>query len=114
MPLRRTLDRVTPVLNPPNSSAHQPHFRREAARFGPGEWFVVISALLSVIGWILALTGVLHRTGYAVALIVALAAAVLLGKGVGLHLPRLPWRRWKRALPFAFAAMLILSFLGGI
>jgi hypothetical protein len=113
MPLTYRIDRVDPVLNSPNSSAHlmPPHGGR--VRLGVGELFVVISAALSVLGWLLALAGLLHRTGYAIGLIGVFAAVVILSRRCGLEVPTMRRRRWRRTLPLCFAAILILSFVGG-
>jgi hypothetical protein len=78
-----------------------------------GELFVVVSAALNIIGWDLASAGLLHRVGYAVCLVVAIAAGGLLGGRGDLRLPKVRKRRWRRILPLTFGVILILSLVGG-
>jgi hypothetical protein len=73
----------------------------------------VICAALSVAGWVLAGTGLLGRAGYGVMLGIGLVAWIGCARKVPVRLPAFRLRRWKRFLPAAFAAVLVLSFVGG-
>ena len=81
----------------------------------PTLWLLVC-VYLNCAGWVLSATGQLNATGYLVVVVAGLAAAwagrnQLRGGG--------PWRRWRprrwrRALPAAYAGLAALVFLGGV
>ena len=79
-----------------------------------------ISALASVAGWTLSALGQLHRAGYAVFFAAFAVLVLVCRKGLGLVSgkkslrPAKILRRFRRPLPFCFALLALLVFLGGV
>ena len=79
-----------------------------------------ISVLASVAGWALSSPGQLHRPGYAVFFAVFAAVVFICRKELGLVQGKKNsrgkkfLRRFRRPLPFCFAVLALLVFLGGV
>ena len=79
-----------------------------------------ISVLASVAGWTLSAPGQLHRPGYAVFFAVFAAVVFICRKELGLVQGKKNsrgkkfLRRFRRPLPFCFAVLALLVFLGGV
>ena len=79
-----------------------------------------ISVLASVAGWALSAPGQLHRPGYAVFFAVFAAVVFICRKELGLVQGKKKsrgkkfLRRFRRPLPFCFAVLALLVFLGGV
>ena len=79
-----------------------------------------ISVLASVAGWALSAPGQLHRPGYAVFFAVFAAVVFICRKELGLVQGKKNsrgkkfLRRFRRPLPFCFAVLALLVFLGGV
>ncbi|HZV33833.1 MAG TPA: hypothetical protein VFB72_04585, partial [Verrucomicrobiae bacterium] len=83
------------------------------------EPWLLCSATLSAIGWILSAFGQLNARGYAIALIVALGAFLFWRSGrivqdlKEVRIGRLV-RRFRKPLPFGFLMLACLSLIGGL
>jgi hypothetical protein len=80
--------------------------------------WIWVSAFATLAGWTLSAFGQLNRAGYAVAFVAFLIFLFLARKSPGLARIKNPgtkkfFRRFRRPLPFCFAALAVLIFLGG-
>jgi hypothetical protein len=84
------------------------------------EFWIWVSSLASVAGWTLSALGQLNRPGYAVFFAAAAVLVLFCRKKLGLDSckKRSCWgkihRRFRRPLPFCFAVLALLVFLGGV
>ncbi len=75
--------------------------------------WICLSAFASLAGWTLSALGQLNRVGYAVAFAVFILFLVWQWKPLSLTPGKINFRRFRRPLPFCFAALAALIFLGG-
>ena len=77
-----------------------------------------LSAFATLAGWTLSAAGELNRTGYVVALIVfaifVFAVPKKFGRVIHFSLAAETLRRFRRPLPFCFAALSLLIFISGL
>jgi hypothetical protein len=76
--------------------------------------WICLSVFASFAGWALSALGQLNRTGYTVGFAIFILFLVWQWKPLGLVPGRINFRRFRRPLPFCFAALAALIFLGGV
>ncbi len=76
--------------------------------------WICISAFASFAGWTLSALGQLNRTGYTAGFAIFILFLVWQWKPLGLVPGKINFYRFRRPLPFCFAALAALIFLGGV
>jgi hypothetical protein len=76
--------------------------------------WICLAAFASLAGWTLSALGQLNRIGYAVAFAVFILFLVWQWKPLGLVPGKINFRRFRRPLPFYFATLAALIFLGSV